>query len=91
MSRVMDGNTEGRRLRQEAAAFSFWTNSDRGRGERRFRETMNRSSIEAGQRRCWSRRLMHVAQKCAAVLGERHASKQELKARRVDPFQLDAL
>jgi hypothetical protein len=35
--------------------------------------------------------LMHVAQKCAAVLGQRHASKQKLKARRLNPFQRDAL
>ncbi|MDX8498758.1 hypothetical protein RFM99_10020 [Mesorhizobium sp. VK4C] len=29
---------------------------------------------------------MHVAQKCAAVLGQRHASKQRLKARRLNPL-----
>ncbi|WP_292426233.1 hypothetical protein [Mesorhizobium sp.] len=34
---------------------------------------------------------MHVAQKCAAVLGERHASKQRLEARRLNPSQRDAL
>ncbi|MDX8497423.1 hypothetical protein [Mesorhizobium captivum] len=34
---------------------------------------------------------MHVAQKCAAVLGQRHASKQKLKARRLNPLQRDAL
>ncbi|KUM28836.1 hypothetical protein AU467_00705 [Mesorhizobium loti] len=35
--------------------------------------------------------LMHVAQKCAAFLGERHASKQRLEARRLNPFRRDAL
>ncbi|MDX8459512.1 hypothetical protein [Mesorhizobium humile] len=30
--------------------------------------------------------LMHVAQNWAAVLGQRHASKQRLKARRLNPF-----
>jgi hypothetical protein len=34
---------------------------------------------------------MHVAQKCAAVLGQRHASRQRLKSRRMNPFQRDAL
>jgi len=38
-----------------------------------------------------ARRLLHVAQKCAAVLGQRHASKQRPKARRLNPFQRDAL
>jgi len=35
--------------------------------------------------------LMHVAQKCAAVLGQRHPSRQRLKARRLNSFQRDAL
>jgi hypothetical protein len=30
--------------------------------------------------------LMDVAQKCAAVLGQRHAWKQKLKARRLNLF-----
>ncbi|TIQ40493.1 MAG: hypothetical protein E5X49_22995 [Mesorhizobium sp.] len=33
---------------------------------------------------------MHFAQKCAAVLGERHASK-EIEARRLNIFRRDAL
>ena len=35
--------------------------------------------------------LVLVAQKCAAVLGERHAQKQRLKARHLNPLQRDAL
>jgi hypothetical protein len=34
---------------------------------------------------------MQVAQKRAAVLGQRHASTKRLKARRLDSFQRDAL
>jgi hypothetical protein len=34
---------------------------------------------------------MHVAQKCAAVLGQRHAQNKRPKARRVNPFQREAL
>jgi hypothetical protein len=35
--------------------------------------------------------LEHVAQKYAAVLGQRHATKQALKARRLNPFAPDPL
>jgi hypothetical protein len=35
--------------------------------------------------------LMHVARRRAAVLGQRHASKQRLKARRLNPVQRDSL
>jgi hypothetical protein len=34
---------------------------------------------------------MHVAQKCAAVLGKRHASKQRFEARRLNTLPRAAL
>ncbi|RWB19872.1 MAG: hypothetical protein EOQ40_18210 [Mesorhizobium sp.] len=34
--------------------------------------------------------LKHVAQKCAAILGQRDASKQRFKARRLNPFRRGA-
>ncbi|APG94311.1 hypothetical protein SAMCFNEI73_pC0590 (plasmid) [Sinorhizobium americanum] len=40
----------------------------------------------------WPLRLIvHVAQKCAAILGYRHAEKQRPKAHRVNTFERDAL
>ena len=51
---------------------------------RRPRHLLRSGAIPCCRRhRRWRREgLMHVAQKCAAVLGQRHASKQRLKARR---------